>query len=62
VGHDNCVIFNNIKLQVPADQHRCQDVKARVIVLRYPDGKSAILYGPGKIAGYDEAGQEIKQK
>jgi len=30
VGHDNCVSFNNIKLQIPADQHRCHYVKAKV--------------------------------
>jgi len=61
VGHDNCVSFNNIKLQIPADQHQCHYVKARVTVLRYPDGQLAILHGPRKIAIYDEAGQEIKQ-
>jgi len=60
VGHDNCVSFNNLKLQIPADQHRCHYVKAKVIVLRYPDGKLAILHGPRKIAQYDKAGQEIK--
>jgi hypothetical protein len=61
VSHDNCVSFNNIKLQIPADQHRCHYVKARVTILRYLDGKLAILHGPRKIASYDEAGQEIKQ-
>ena len=61
VDHDNCVSFNNIKLQIPADQHRCHYVKAKVTVLRYPDGKLAILHGPRKIASYDKAGQEIKQ-
>ncbi len=61
VGHDNCVSFNNIKLQIPADQHRCHYVKAKVTVLRYPDGKLATMHGPRKIASYDEAGQEIKQ-
>lgn len=60
VGHDNCVSFNNLKLQIPADQHRCHYVKAKVIVLRYPDGKLAILHGPRKIAKYDKAGQEIE--
>jgi hypothetical protein len=35
-------------------------VKAKVTVLRYPDGKLAILHGPRKIANYDETGQEIK--
>lgn len=60
VGHDNCVSFNNLKLQIPADQHRCHYVKAKVIVLRYPDGKLAILHGPRKIANYDKTGREIK--
>jgi hypothetical protein len=61
VSHDNCVNFNNMKLQIPADQHRCHYVKAKVTVLRYSDGKLAILHGPRKIANYDKAGQEIKQ-
>ena len=61
VGHDNCVSFNNIKLQIPADQHRCHYVKAKVTVLRYMDGKLAVLHGPRKIAIFDETGQEIKQ-
>jgi len=60
VGHDNCVSFNNLKLQIPADPHRCHYVKTKVNVLRYLDGKLAILHGPRKIASYDEAGQEIK--
>ena len=60
MGHDNCVSFNNLKLQIPADQHRCHYVKTKVTVLRYPDGKLAILHGPRKIANYDETGQEIK--
>ena len=61
VGHDNCVSFNNIKLQIPVDQHRCHYVKAKVTVLRYPDGQLAILHGPRKIASYDEVGKEVKQ-
>lgn len=60
VGHDNCVSFNNLKLQIPADPHRCHYVKTKVNVLCYLDGKLAILHGPRKIASYDEAGQEIK--
>ena len=60
VGHDNCISFNNMRLQIPADQHRCHYVKAKVTVLRYPDGKLAILHGPRKIATYDETGLEIK--
>lgn len=61
VGHDNCVSFSNIKLQIPADLHRCHYVKAKVTVLRYPDGKLTILHGPRKIATFDKAGQAIKQ-
>jgi len=61
VGHDNCVSFNNIKLQIPADKHRCHFVKAKVTVLRYLDGRLAILHGPRKIASYDEAGKVVKQ-
>lgn len=61
VGHDNCVSFNNMKLQIPADQHRCHYVKARVTVLRYPDGKLAVMHGPRKIATFDKKGQEVKQ-
>jgi hypothetical protein len=61
VGHDNCVSFNNIKLQIPADQHRCHYVKAKVTVLRHMDGKLAVLHGPRKIAIFDETGLEIKQ-
>lgn len=32
VGNDNCVSFENMKLQIPADRHRCHYVKARVSV------------------------------
>lgn len=62
VRHDNCVSFNNIKLlQIPADQHRYHYVKAKVTVLRYMDGKLAILNEPRKIAIFDETRQKIKQ-
>ncbi len=57
VGHDNCVSFNNIKLQTPANQHRCHYVKAKVTVSRYPDGKLAIFHGPRKTAIFDKTGQ-----
>lgn len=49
VGHDNCVSFNHIKLQIPANQHRCHNVKAKVTVLRYLDGRLAILLVHGKL-------------
>lgn len=34
VGHDNCVCFEGLKLQIPADRHRCHYVKVKVTVLR----------------------------
>lgn len=60
VGHDNCVSFEGLKLQIPADRHRCHYVKARVTVLRYLDGQMAIMHGPRKLATYDSSGKEIK--
>ena len=60
VGHDNCVSFEGLKLQIPADRHRCHYVKARVTVLRYPNRQMAILHGPRRLATYDALGKEIK--
>lgn len=60
VGHDNCVSFEGLKLQIPADRHRCHYVKTRVTVLRYPNRQMAIMHGPRKLAIYDLSGKEIK--
>ena len=60
VSHDNCVNYHNIKLQILSDQHRCHYVKAKVTVLRNPDGKLAILHGPREMANYDK--QKTKNK
>ena len=62
VGHDNCVRFENLALQIPPDRHRCHYVKAKVRVHRYPDGHLAILHGPRKLAAYDALGKELKPK
>jgi len=62
VGNDNCVRFETLALQIPADRHRCHYVKARVRVHRYPDSRLAIFHGPRKLATYDANGKEIKQK
>jgi hypothetical protein len=35
-------------------------VKAKVIVLRYPNGQMAIMHGPRKLATYDSSDKEIK--
>lgn len=60
VGHDNCVSFAAMKLQIPADRYRCHYVKAKVAVLRHIDGSLAILHGPRKLAEYDTKGQLLK--
>ena len=60
VGNDNCVRFDNLVLQIPADRHRCHYVKARVWVNRYPDGRLAIFHGPRKLATYDAQGRETR--
>jgi len=50
VGKDNCVSFEAMKLQIPADRHRCHYVKAKVVVLRRADATLAILHGPRMLA------------
>lgn len=62
VGNDNCVSFEGMKLQIPADRHRCHYVKVKVAVLRRPDGQLAIQHGPRKLAEYDVRGCLIKQE
>lgn len=57
VGNDNCVSFEGLKLQIPADRHRCHYVKAKVAVLRHLDGSLAILHGPRKLAEYGSDGE-----
>lgn len=57
VGADNCVSFEGMKLQIPADRHRCHYVKVTVAVLRRIDGTLAIFHGPRKLADYEPDGR-----
>lgn len=57
VGADNCVCFEGMKLQIPADRHRCHYVKAKVAVLRRIEGTLAIYHGPRKLADYEADGR-----
>lgn len=57
VGNDNCVRFEGLALQIPADRHRCHYVKAKVRVHRYADGSLAVFHGPRKLADYDREGK-----
>ena len=46
VGHDNCVSYRTLKLQIPESPMRPHFVKARVKVHVYPDGSHAVFHGP----------------
>ena len=59
VGADNCVRFENLILQIPADRHRCHYVKAKVHVRRHANGELAIIHGPRKLADYTREGTLI---
>jgi hypothetical protein len=52
VGRNNCVTFERLTLQIPADTYRCNYIKAKTRVHRYPDGYLAIFHGPRKLADY----------
>jgi len=56
VTRDNCVSFEGITVQIPADRYRCHYVRAKVRVHRYMDGSLAVFHGPRKLAGYDALG------
>jgi len=57
VGKDNCVAFEGLRLQIPADRHRMHDVKVKVRVHRYADGRLAVFHGPRRLARYGADGQ-----
>src|SRR5512139_2071488 len=56
VSRDNCVTFEGVTLQIPADRYRCNYVKATVRVHRYPDATLALFHGPRKLASYNPDG------
>ena len=61
VSADNCVRFDKLILQIPADRHRCHYVKAKVSVHRYADGSLAVFHGPRKLADYSREGKILAQ-
>lgn len=61
VGKDNCISFEGMKMQIPADQYRMHYIKVRVRVHRYPDGNLALFHGPRKLADYDNTGKLIEK-
>lgn len=62
VGRDNCVSFERLTLQIPANDYRCNYIKAKIRIHRYIDGTLAIFHGPRKLATYDQQGQLQEQK
>jgi transposase len=56
VGHDNCVSFDKLKLQIPESPMRAHFVKANVKVKKYTDGTLSVYHGPRCIGRYDKAG------
>ena len=62
VGGDNCVRFEGLILQIPAQRHRSHFVRATVRVHQYPDGALAIFDGPRRLADYTAAGVPITQE
>ena len=61
VGADNCVRFETLNLQIPADRHRCHYVKTKVHVHRYASGELAVFHGPRKLADYNREGKALPQ-
>ena len=62
VRKDNCVQFEGLTLQIPADRHRCHYVKVKVKILRLTDGSLSIHHGPRVLARYDAQGQELTEE
>ena len=61
VSADNCVRFDGLILQIPADRHRCHYVKARVRVNRYASGALAVFHGPRGLAYFTPDGTPITE-
>jgi hypothetical protein len=59
VGNDNCVRFDGLILQIPADQYRYHYVKVKVRAHRYPNGSLAIFHGQIKLAVFNSQGKEV---
>jgi transposase len=61
VGHDNCVRYDGLCLQIPAQRHRHHFVKVKVRVHAYADGRLAIFHGPRCLARYAPDGSLLDE-
>ena len=59
VGRDNCVRFEGLALQLPADRHRAHCIKARVKVRRHADGTLSVWHGPRRLAKCASTGEPL---
>jgi len=50
VGNDNCVRYQGLSLQIPAQRHRHHFVKVKVRVHAYANGRLAVFHGPRCLA------------
>jgi len=62
VDNDNCVSFEGLSLQIPADEFRYHYVRTKVRVHRYVDATLALFHGPRKLADFDATGTAIKPR
>ena len=62
VDNDNCVSFEGLSLQIPADEFRYHYVRTQVRVHRYVDSTLALFHGPRKLADFDAKGVSIKPR
>ena len=57
VGNDNCVSFEGMTLQIPAQPHRPTYRKVRVKVKRHIDGNLSVWHGPKQLSRYAPNGE-----
>ena len=62
VDNDNCVSFEGMTLQIPADEYRYHYVRTTVRVHRYVDDTLALFHGPRKLAAFDAKGRPATKK
>ena len=59
VGNDNCVSFENLRLQIPQTRYRVHYRKLKVRVHRYPDRSLALFHGPRQLTRFTPDGQPL---
>lgn len=62
VSKDNCVQFEGLTLQIPANKYRMNYVKVKVEVRRYWDQRLGIYHGPRLLATYSSQGELFKEE